>query len=304
MKKSLCILLAIICVLGLSACNSTVEDVTVEELIEKNGLENILNEFDSFTMSYIQYDADDNVKSSSKYYYGKDNYGYLFFNAEVISNGYQELKSLYTAKNGAVYSTVSGMTELSVFENTTIGCEDYIASSVDHFDLDFEETIENDGDYYLVNAKKITKTYYMYLKQEAVYYFDPETYVLKKIEIDATDEEGDLEYRAEIEFKYGTEAPTDTADLYFTRPGEKDSVIDATIIYNPGAANTSTQKYKVLKSSLIRGATIDGVEYSVYKDAACTEQISSFSDLDEGATTVYIIPTPEEEESSAVSAAE
>jgi len=297
MKKIICILLALVCVLGLCSCAKTVEGVTVAQILEANDIENLLNKFDNMQYNYAQYDKDDNLKSKSTYFYKYDNYGYLYFNADMTSYGYQELKTFYTVKNGAVYSASSGMTELTVFPNKIKDSENYIKKSIDHFDLDFEDVVKDDGEFYLVKAKKITETYYMYLKHECTYYFDRESLILKKVEMKATDREGDVSYNAEINFEYNVTEPTDTADKYFTNPGEGDAVTTVDVYY-PNIEGYQKQTFSALNSTYIRGAQVDGVDYTVYKESACVNQIAVLGDRNEGSTAVYVAPTPTEDESS------
>lgn len=298
MKKLLCILLSLACILGLCACAKTVDDVTTEEILKKNELETVLKQYDNMQYVYTQYDGDDNVKTKSTYFYMYDNYGYLYFNALIKNYGIQELNTYHTVTNGALYTALSGMTELSVFPKGVKDAEDYIATTIDHFNLDFEDVVKDNGEYYLIKAKKITETYYMYLKHECTYYFDRETYVLKKIDLKATDRDGDLTYRSEIVFEYNVEAPTDTADKYFIRPGEEDAVTTVDIVY-PLLENSQKQTFQALESTLIRGASVDGVEYTVYKDENLETKLTALNEREDGATTVYIAPTPEEESSMA-----
>lgn len=297
MKKLLCLFLVFACVLGLCSCTKTVDNVTTAEILEKNELDNLLKVFDNVQYSYTQYDKDDNVKSVSDYFYKYDNYGYLYFNGMLVSKGVQDVSSLYTVTNGALYCYLAGSTELNVFPNKVRDASDYVKSTIDHFDLDFEDTVKDNGENYLIAAKKITETYYMYIKHDCTYYFNKDNLALEKVEMKATNRDGDLTYRAEIVFSYNIEAPTETADKYFSLPKEEDAVTTVEVVY-PQLENSQPQTFTALESTMIRGATVNDVDYTVYKDETLETELTTLSERDEGVNTVYIAPTPEKEETA------
>ena len=262
----------------------TTDAVALETLMQANDMKTLLSTHGNVYLQTVTIYSDygEDYVYIDEYYYAEDD---GVFTLDYV---YMENKEVYY-----VVSLLNGA-EYGLYEGDEYECYLYPEADPNDAILSFytsgmqeqvqTEKIKYNGMEYVLNTLETVveeeeETYYAFS-----YYFDGKTYILSRVECTIIDAYGESLAFSTTNYSYGVSNYTPNRTAYEAHMQAEDA-IEVTVVLEPNTELEQERTYVLSQSSDIVACTdINGVEYALYLDSACENELWDLYDVEDGAT--------------------